>query len=169
MSFFRPAARAAVWRWREVIAGLVLSLLGLYWTSSFGLLRWLGIPTVLLGVALIYAGWQRARFRRGDGGPGVVQVDEGQVTYYGPLDGGAVALSDLNQLTLDATSTPPVWALQAPGYAPLRIPINAENAEALFDAFAQLPGIATEKMLTELGKLPNHPVVIWVKEPKRLH
>mgnify|MGYP000439303395 FL=1 len=169
MNFFRPAARAFVWRWREVIAGIVLVALGAIWADSVGLLRWLGIPTVLAGVILTFAGAQRARFRRGDGGPGVVQVVEGQVTYFGPLSGGTLALADLRELMLDATSKPPVWVLRVTGQTPLRIPINAENADALFDAFAQLDGIATEKMLTELGRLPDHPVVIWTKEPPRLH
>lgn len=81
MSFIRPEASAFVDRWREVMIGVVVVALGIYWASGFGLLKWVGIVVILIGAALLVAGVQRARFRMGKGGPGVVQVDERQITY----------------------------------------------------------------------------------------
>ncbi len=169
VSFIRPDARAALWRWREVLLGGCVLLLGLYWASGFGILKWLGFGVIALGAAVVLAGLQRTRFRAGRGGPGVVQVDERQITYFGPLDGGSVALEDLRAISLDATSAPPVWVLRQPAQPELHIPVNAEGSDALFDAFAALPGIRTEFMLTQLRQKPDHPVVIWSKPGARLH
>lgn len=161
MSLVRPAARAALWRWREVLVGAGVLALGLWWMlGAGGLLGWIGAATLLSGAALIVAGVQRARFRTASGGPGVVQVDEGRIAYFGPLNGGAVALSELSALTLDRRGTPH-WVLSQPGQPDLCIPLNAEGAEVLFDVFASLPGLRTERMLSELARRADHPVPIW--------
>ena len=52
---------------------------------------------------------------------------------------------------------------------PLSIPVNAEGAEALFDVFASLPGMATSGMIAELRSRPREPVMIWERDPLRLH
>ena len=132
MSFVRPEARAAIWRWREaLIAGGVL-LLGSYWAFGTGaLLHWLGYFVMAVGGVLLVTGLQRGRFRGNWGGPGVVHVDEGAVAYFGPLTGGVVALREMTALKLDPTGTPPHWVLSQRGQADLHIPLTAEGAEAL--------------------------------------
>lgn len=169
MSFIRPEARRALWRWREVLVAIPILLIGIHWATGFGLLQWVGFAVVLAGLALALAGVQRARFRRQQGGPGVVQVDERQITYFGPLDGGAVAIDELSGVSLDGRSDPAVWVLRQPGQPELHVPVNAEGTDALFDAFAALPGLRTEYMLAQLAKKPDHPVVIWTKPGPRLH
>lgn len=168
MSFIRPEAQVAIAKWREVLIGLGVLLIGLWWASGGGILRWVGFAVLIAGAALIVSGIQRARFRRGAGGPGVVQVDEGEVAYFGPLNGGSVAVRALNRLVLDGRSQPAVWALYQPGLQPLHIPVNAEGGEALFDAFASLPGLKTEQMLAKLQEQKPEPVVIWAKDDRRL-
>ncbi|MGI3209518.1 hypothetical protein ACROSR_00215 [Roseovarius tibetensis] len=166
MSFVRPQARAALWRWREVVVGTGLAGLGLWWTFGLdGLLHWLGYAVLILAGAVLVVGVQRGRFRHGGGGPGVVRVDEGQVAYFGPLTGGVVAIRDLDSLTLDPSGHPAHWVLSQRGAPDLHIPVNAEGAEALFDAFAALPGLRTEHMLAQMQRLPNFPTVIWQKAP----
>ena len=168
MNFIRPEAKLTLWRWREVLlAGLVL-LVGLSWISGpGGLLGWLGWVLVFAAAALAIIGIQRARFRTGAGGPGVVAIDEGQITYLGPLDGGMVATREIERLALDPTSSPAHWVLEQPGQPALHIPVNAEGAEALFDVFSALPGLKTEQMLTELNGKGAHQVVIWERTPTR--
>jgi len=162
MSFVRPEARAAIWRCRELIAGGAIGLLGASWVAGTGgLVWWLGWVLVTIGAAGTIIGLQRLRFRIGVGGPGVVQVDEGQISYFGPLTGGAVALSELERLRLDHTATPSHWVLDMAGQPSLQIPVNAEGSDALFDAFSTLPGLRTERMLSELRKPGSHQVVIW--------
>ena len=175
MSFVRADARAAVWRWREVLVATGALGLGLYWVvGPGGLLAWVGWALILAGAALGVIGFQRVRFRTSEGGPGVVRVDEGQITYFGPLTGGAVAARDLERLTLDPTAQPAHWVLYQPGQPVLEIPVNASGSEALFDVFAGLPGIRTERMLAQLQGKAIHPVVIWERnsmrpEGQRLH
>lgn len=168
MSFIRPEAQAAIWRWREIIVAAVVLLMGLRWVlGAFGLLFWGGWLLLALGTALAVVGAQRMRFRLGAGGPGVVQVDEGQIAYFGPLTGGAVAVSELTQLVLDHTASPAHWVLQQPGQEPLHIPVTASGTEILFDVFASLPGLRTERMLSELRRGGAHRVVIWEKQNTR--
>lgn len=168
MSFIRPEARAALWQWREILAAVLMFLLGLKWAfSSVGFTAITGWAFVATGLVTAVIGAQRMRFRRGTGGPGVVQVDEGQIAYFGPLTGGAVAASELERLALDHSSKPPHWLLEQPGQPPLAIPVNAEGYEALFDVFAALPGLKTERMLTELRREGAHQVVIWERSPSR--
>ncbi len=168
MSLIRSDARKVLWRLREVLAGGALIALGLYWALGLiGILSLVGYAVLVLGVGLLALGLQRARFRTDDDGPGVVQVDEGQISYFGPLSGGVVALADLERLTLDQTSTPPHWVLDQDGQPPVYVPLNAAGAETLFDAYATLPGLRTERMLGELRRATPHAVVIWERSPLR--
>lgn len=169
MSFIRPDAQAALLKWRELLIGAGIILLGLYWTAQSGLIQWIGAAVTILGGLLCYTGLQRARFRTGKGGLGVVSLDEREISYFGPISGGVVSLNDLSMLTLDGASKPAVWVLHQPGQQDVAIPVNAEGADQLFEAFATLPGIRTEHMLTTLKKAPNQPVVIWAKPAPQLH
>ena len=170
MEFIRPEIREATARWRETLIGVALALFGTYWTvTQQGILAVLGTIFVMLGVVLAFAGIQRARFRRGTDGPGVVQVTERMVTYFGPLDGGSVSIDALVEVELDPTSKPVCWVLTQPGTPPLNIPVTAQNADILFDVFASLDGIRTENMLNILSRHPSQRVVIWNSPPRRLH
>ncbi len=175
MSFIRPEAQAFLWRWRELLGALALLLLGLRWTIwGIGLMQITGWACVALALVLGVVGAQRMRFRLGSGGPGVVQVTEGQISYFGPLTGGAVARSEIETLRLDHTARPSHWVLEQPGQSPLAIPVTAAGADALFDVFASLPGLKTERMLSELHHKGPHQVVIWQRSPEprsqyRLH
>ncbi|WP_300068549.1 hypothetical protein [uncultured Ruegeria sp.] len=168
MSFIRPEAKLALWRWREVLVAVFVLILGLSWVSGpGGLLGWIGWVLVAVSLALAVIGVQRARFRTGTGGQGVVTIDEGQITYLGPLDGGIVATREIERLALDPTLHPAHWVLDQPGQPALHIPVNAEGAEALFDVFSNLPGLKTEQMLAELNRGSSIPVVIWERTSSR--
>ncbi|MFK7867916.1 MAG: hypothetical protein AB8B58_01620 [Roseobacter sp.] len=162
----RPEAKALLVRYREVLAGICVGILGLWWLLGPG--RLLTLPAIALlamGVALVWVGLQRARFRSAGDGQGVVQVTEGQVAYLGPITGGAVSLRELSRLSLDHTTGSAEWVLHQDGQSTLRIPVNAAGSEALFDAFATLPRLQTGRMLDVL----NHPIgghtVIWQRDP----
>jgi hypothetical protein len=158
----RPEAKAHLWRWREVIAGGGTALLGLWWVAGAGgVLLLPGAVLSVGGAAMVWIGLQRARFRAEGQGPGSVDVDEGEITYFGPLTGGSVALRDLAGITLDPTSHPPHWRLRQAGRPELAIPVNAAGADLLFDAFATLPGFRMERALQALKAAREHPIVIW--------
>ena len=169
MSFLRQGARDQLWRWREAIVGGGLMLFGLWLVVGPGfLLAVPGYAALAGGAALIWLGVQRARFRGEGDGAGAVQVVEGQITYFGPLTGGTVALRELQRLSLDRQMFPAHWRLEPrDDEPPLLIPVNAAGSEALFDAFAALPGLRTERMLFELRKTRHDAVVIWERAPLR--
>lgn len=170
MSLIRPEAMDVLTRWRDALIGAGLGALGLWWALGLhGILNWIGWLVLPVAAALVWTGIRRARFHSGRGGPGVVTVDEGAIAWLGPFHGGAVALEELDRLELDPTRSPPVWRLFAPGRVPLEIPVTAEGADALFDAFARLPGLDTPKMLAELRGGAQAPVTIWRKSRPRLH
>ena len=168
MSFIRPEAAAGLNRWREALYGGAVLLVGLFWLfGSRGVLHLLGYPVAILALVLIWVGIQRARFRSASDGAGAVQVDEGQITYFGPMTGGATALADLERLTLVRNLKPAHWRLDTPQQDSLLIPVNAAGSEALFDAFATLQGLQTERMLAELNGPGDQPVVIWERRSLR--
>ena len=168
MSFIRPEAAAGMNRWREALYGGAILALGLFWIfGSRGLLYFLGFPVTIIGLILIWVGIQRGRFRSEAGGAGAVQIDEGQIAYFGPMTGGALALADLERLTLVRSLKPAHWRLDTPQQDSLLIPVNAAGSEALFDAFATLQGLQTERMLAELNGPGDQPVVIWERRSLR--
>ena len=158
----RPELVASVRRWREALTGGAILLAGVWWAlTASGLLRALGVLLVALGTVALAAGIQRGRFRRTDAGPGVVAVVEGQLSYFGPLSGGVMAMAAIREVGFDPSAHPsPVWVLGGEG-GPLFVPVNALGAEALFDVFAGLPGLSTERVLATLDRPPERPVTLW--------
>jgi len=167
VSFIRPEARSLIWRWREMLAGAGLFVLGLLaGVGPGGLLGTVGWVMAAVGAGLALTGYQRARFRaRPTGGPGAVDVDEGQVVYFGPLTGGAMALHDTTELALIRRDRSPHWRLTGGGDE-LYIPVDAEGADALFDAFATLPGLRVERLLAALEGDAETDIVIWSRDPR---
>ncbi|WP_375691923.1 hypothetical protein [Pseudooceanicola sp. LIPI14-2-Ac024] len=170
MSFVRPEIAHGLRRWREALFGAGVLLVGLWWSlAMLGPLTWIGWLIAAVGGGLIVAGIQRGRFRQGRDGPGVVRVDEGQIAYFGPWDGGVAALSEIVEVTLDRRARPACWRIRQPGRPDLEIPVNAEGAEALFDAFGALPSFDTRAMLAALHGVERYPVTVWEKPALRLH
>ena len=165
----RPAARAALWRWREVALALAVAGFG-FWAGlrTFGFVSWISFALAAFGLALTLVAVQRLRFAGGAGGAGLVEVDERQLSYFGPLSGGIMALGDLVRVDLDPTGRPAHWVLTDQAGQLLHIPVNAAGAEALFDLFAALPGIRTGRMLEALRGRPAQKVLIWQAAQARL-
>lgn len=150
-------------RWREALIGTGLMALGLYWTfgTTRGLLTWVGLVALFLGAALSFAGVQKGRSRQGGGGPGVVQIIERRIGFFGPLNGGIVDLDAVTALTFDPTEHPPHWIITHENGPALHIPINAEGADSLFDAFASLPGLSPGRVASVSRQEGMRQVVLW--------
>lgn len=138
----RPEARVALVRWREVIAAAATGLLAL-WMGSYGgyLLLPAGGMIAVASLAWGIVAARRLRFETPVDAPGLVEVDEGQVGYFGPTFGGMVALADIDELRLTEWHGARQWRLRTGDGQVLLIPEGARGAERLFDAFATLPGI----------------------------
>jgi hypothetical protein len=145
-----------------VLTGAALVLLALWLgLSSFGITRWVAGALGLLGLGLVWTGLQRMRFRQGGGGPGLVQIDERRLIYWGPLTGGTADLDDLLRLELDPGARPAHWVLISVGGERLEVPANAEGAEALLDLFTALPGLRAEALIAALERREGPPVTLW--------
>ena len=147
----REGARQALWRWREVGAAGAVLLAGL-WVAAQG--GWVLVPFGLLvaglGAGLAVQAWRRMRFVQGADAPGIVEVDEGQISYMGPQLGGFVSVPELVEVRLVALRGRRLWRLkQADGQA-LLVPVDAAGAEGLFDVFATLPGMDMGAVLAAL-------------------
>lgn len=169
--FFRPEVRAFFWRFREVLLAGVVFAMGLWWAlTGVGINEWLGYIFCLIGIGWGIAGVQRARFAQDGGGPGVVQIRERRLAYFGPLDGGVIDVVDLAKLEIDPSSHPaPSWLLTGIDGQRLSIPINAKGAEDLFDVFASLPDIKTNTVLDVLSRTPDARVTVWSRVKPLLH
>jgi len=165
MAFVRPETQAFFWRWREALVGLAILIWGIWLAAtSVGSISVFGMVLTVVGIVTIFAGSQRARFRIGNGGAGMVHVDEREVIYFGPLEGGTVSIDAL--VLVELIPVPEggyCWVLYETGRKPLVIPTDAEHAENLFDAFEALRGFETQRMLNALNNNPTDPVVIWQK------
>lgn len=142
MTFLRPGARTTLWRLREVIFAGAVGALGL-WLIVLG--GWVLIPAglVLAAVAasLLRHAFARLTFQQAVGAPGIVELDEAQLGYMGPQVGGYISLAEAVELRLITLQGRRLWRIkQADGQAML-VPVDAEGAGQLFDAFAALPGM----------------------------
>ena len=164
MSFLRRDALLRLARWREAALGAALAALGLHWFATIpGLLRWGALLLTGLGAVLTLTGIQRARFHRGSGGLGLVQIDEGQIIYLAPVGGGFAALDALSRVEIAPDRAGlPVWRFTSPE-GTLTIPTNAEGSERLFDALAALPGANLEAAIRASRSRPTAPVRIWAR------
>lgn len=127
--------------------------LWLVWLGGY-LLMPLGAAMFAVGLGWAVLAVRRVRFAGGGDAPGLVEVDEGQIAYFGPQAGGAVALPDLVELRLISMRGRRLWRLrQADGQA-LLIPVEAAGADRLFDAFASLPGMDTAALVAALATAP---------------
>jgi hypothetical protein len=167
--FLRPAARATLLRLRGLALALVISGLGVWFAArSFGAMEWLGWLVAVLGAGLTIAQLQRLRFGTHSGGPGIVRVLERRLEYFGPLTGGIIDLDDLRRLALDGASQPPHWLLSGPGGQLVAVPVNAEGADSLFDAFAALPGLQSNRLIEAVQAPPPAITILWERNAPRL-
>ena len=163
MSFVRPEVLAALYRWREVAGFAALGATGL-WLLLLGGVLLTAIGLLFVGTAATGAllAWRRVRFARDVDQPGVVEVDEGQIRYFGPHGGGFVAIPELQRLDILPDPAGQLWWRLHPGLAaPLSIPVGAQGAEALFDAFSALPGLTPAALVAAVESGTAVPLTVW--------
>ncbi|WP_245875436.1 hypothetical protein [Tabrizicola aquatica] len=166
----RPELQAQLLRWREVIAGLAITAIG-GWTAWQGgyLLLPLGLIVAALGLAWALQSLRRLRFHQDGDAPGILRVTEAQIAYMGPRTGGFIGLPDLIEIRLLTLRGRRIWKLKQADGQLLHIPVEAQGADALFDAFAALPGMDTAALVAALGtEAPTDSTVIALNAVDRL-
>lgn len=169
--FIRPKLRRILWHWREVIVTFAITALFGWWAlASFGVMFWIWLTAMAIAAGFSLAAIQRARFAQDGAGVGVVEVDEGVVSYLTAHMGAQVEIAALSAVMLvPQGKKKATWLLDAPGQMPVQIPLDAHGADQLFDVFVGLDGIETEKMLRQIKQMPDKPVVVWKKRTELLH
>ena len=163
----RPSALATLTRWREVAFGAAVGLLGI-WVATRGgpVLLALGLAIAALGAGLALTAFRRMRFAQDIAAPGLVEVVEGEVRYFGPTFGGAVSLDDLTELRLLTLRGRRVWRLKQSDGQALLVPIDAAGADALYDGFTSLPGLDIGAVLAALSPAPTGPGLLAAGTPE---
>lgn len=164
MSFVRPEVSALLWRWRDVAGGLVVAAFGAWvFLGVAGWVGWLGLILVLLGLALIWTGSIKARFRSLRDGPGFVEIVERRLTYYAPYGGTSLSLDDVTRIEMEGSGHGPHWLLTVPGEAPARIPVSAEGADQIFETLSRFPGVHYDRAIAASQSTTRERHLIWQK------
>lgn len=171
MSFMRPEAAKGLRRWREVLLAILMTSFGMHWVlTSFGMFRLMGGLIFLLGCVWIVLALKRARFNKGGGGEGVVLVDEGRISYFGPQAGGSLSIVGLISIRLlHEPGGRKSWYLLAQETTPLTIPVDAEGAETLFDVFDNLPHMDMKMLQAALDTEIEEDILLWHVDMRKLH
>ena len=171
----RPEAAAFFKRHSEIFAGLIIALIGLWLATRIGWF-WtaIGVIIALMGLGLAFTAFRRLIFKTDQIGPGVVEVDERQISYFSAYEGGTVSIETLARITAITTDEGPWaddlhWVLEEDGGTTLTIPNSAAGAEQLFDAFAALDGVDYSMATKAMGTTSHDSFVIWSKPRAALH
>jgi len=171
----RPEVLAIFRRYSEVLIGLMLAGLGGWVVLRSGWFWMLiGAAVMIAGLGLAYIAWRKLAFRSKEIGPGVVEVDERQISYFSAYEGGAVSINQLAQISavtdMRAGQAGQMhWVLEEDGGGKLVIPNSAAGADQLFDAFAALDGVDYASASRAIGAVQSETLVIWSKPRAALH
>ena len=162
----RPALVEKFGIWSEVIAAGGVIGLGLWLVSLGGwVLQPFGLLVAALGGGWALIGWRRMHFRHAVEGPGLVELDEGEIRYFGAGHGlgGTIALADITELRLIRMQGTQHWRLRARAGHAVVIPVAAAGAEVLYDAFSVLPRIDMGRVTAGLARdLPAQS--LWIRQ-----
>lgn len=151
MSFLRPEAVAALARYAEPALYAALAG-GFLWkgVSLVGGGNWIGLALLVPGAIAAFAALGTAERalvsrRSAQAGPGIVNVREGRISYFGPHGGATVAIDSLVRVDIvrDAGSgfaADARWELTDEEGQRLSIPASAASADSLLDVLGGLPG-----------------------------
>lgn len=156
----RPAAMALVARWGELALAAGFVGLGLWLASGGGLvLIPLGLGLCAMALAWGWNAYGRARFVQQATAPGMVELDEAELTYFSPGNGaglgGGIGLDDVLEIRLVTIRGRRLWWVKGAQARPLLIPVDATGNEALFDAFSSLPGLTPAMLIAALDRPTN--------------
>ncbi len=157
MSFVRDDVLRLASRWREALIGAAIAAVGgwMVWLGGYFFVP-LGGLLLAIGAGWVVLALRRMRFGQPGDAPGVVEVDEGQISYFGPVLGGSVGLPELVDIRVLTLHGRRVWRLKQADGQTILIPVEAEGADRLFDAFSALPGMDTAALVAALR--PDQPV-----------
>lgn len=175
MSFIRPQAARTLGTWAEpaIYAGLAI----LCGVKGIGLLaNGHGVGVVLSGIGLFaifafYGAVTRSVYaqRMHEKGPGVVSIQEGRISYLGPLGGAVLARDALVSVDIVTNSTAfgeadLHWILMDEAHQKVAIPGAAADADKLLDALGVLPGFDHIAFARAMKAHGNERFALWRRQ-----
>lgn len=153
MPLIRPELADRLRPWREVMAAAAMALAGLWvFTRGGPIFGAAGLAIVAVAALWGLGAWRRMRFQMGIKAPGLVEIEEGAVRYFGArVLGGELALRDLDEIRLLRLNGHAHWRLKTTAGEALLVPVEAAGAAALADAFSALPGFDLGAAAAALG------------------
>jgi hypothetical protein len=130
----------------------------------------MGLALAALAAAFGILALRRLRFAgAGQDGPGLVEIDEGEIRYFSPDFGGVAPLRDVTEVRLIVRAGQRLWRLRLDQGA-LEVPVDAAGAEVLFDALSALPGMDSAGLVAALEATAPDALgaVIWRRPVARL-
>lgn len=170
MSFIRPPVVAHFSKWREAYLVAIVLLFG-FWLFMRGsaslnlILQGVGLVVTVAGIFMLRATIQRIRFKRSQKAPGIVDVTEREISYYGPMHGKTISLDSLQKIELrESEYFAASWVLHNTEGDPMIVPTSAKGSERLFDAFSSLSGVKMNDLVAAINMVPIHNQVIWQRK-----
>ncbi len=162
--------------WAEPVAYGAVGLAILFLLEGMGLMNgpvgWIvfGVAAFILWRLVRSAYLEQVLRSAGTEGPGLVDVDERRIAYFGPAGGGGVSIDALTRVEIRTADTGPFeedvhWAFHVegqPGPA-LMIPNGAVGAERLLTALSALPGFDNDAVIRAMGSTADAVFLIWRK------
>lgn len=172
MSFIRPEAQQVLRQWGMpavlALAGAVLIWKG--WALTSRGAYW-GVVLMGLGAfacLALFGAVERALtgWRGRHGGPGIVMVQEGRISYLGPHGGAIMALDALILVEILTTEDGPksddvFWHLRDSLGQDTLIPAGARGTEAMLDVLGTLPGFDHVAVVRAMGSTGPGQFAIW--------
>ena len=132
---------------------------------------WVGVVLLTIGafacLALVGVVERALLSWRGrKGGPGIVKIEEGRISYFGPDTGAVLALDALVSVDIVTTSAGPMgddlfWVVTDETGQMIAIPGGAEGADQLLDRLGSLPGFSHRQVVSAMGSTEDARFQIW--------
>ena len=113
-------------------------------------------------------GWRNRK-----GGPGMVIIEEGRISYFGPETGAVLAWDALVSVDIVTTGDGPMaddlfWVLADETGQMAAIPGGAEGTGALLDTLGSLEGFRHGAVISAMGSTENARFEIWRRRTGQL-
>ncbi|MDO5642159.1 MAG: hypothetical protein Q4G26_07195 [Paracoccus sp. (in: a-proteobacteria)] len=172
MGLIRPELARWLAPRRELLTAILCMGLSA-WVASWGgwFFAGLGYLGFMLCAGWLLGSWRRLAFHRDIAAPGLVEVVEGEIRYFGARAmGGVVALRELSEIRLLRLNGHDHWRLKTRAGEALLIPVESRGADQLAGAFAALPGLDLGRVSAALAQ-KNAPSlrVVWTAPAQNGH
>lgn len=177
MSFFRPEAVVFLRNWGMpavlAVTGGYAIVRGWHLVSIGAWTGWILMTLGLFACLALFGTIERAitSWRGRRGGPGIVTIEEGRISYYGPRPGGVMGVDTLVGIDIVTTDEGPFtddlfWVLSDQWGQQVIIPGGAAGTDKLLDSLGGLKGFDHMTLMKAMSSTSNARFEIWRSEAR---